>query len=121
MWKQDELEAAVKAIRGLQFIHMPTYSWDEIPPFKHYVPNILYNHGNKIPTVALRILIHRICYAIEWLKVASGINLLREQMGLLICLDYGHDEECEGNITPDSGTEVIYCKRCGVQEQITWY
>jgi hypothetical protein len=37
------------------------------------------------------------------------------------CEKIGHDLKGEANITPDSGSEYYWCKRCGFSHTVTWY
>lgn len=39
----------------------------------------------------------------------------------LLCWLLGHQLECDSSCGPDSGSETIYCTRCGLTQHITYY
>lgn len=46
-------------------------------------------------------------------KLLRKIVRNRRQLRKTICKWYGHKIESDANVGPDSGSETLYCRRCG--------
>ena len=48
-------------------------------------------------------------------------DVITQYIKTLRCKYFGHDWYCDSDITPDSGTEILGCTRCGEHQINNYY